>query len=97
MDLDYPGFAARYTVRYANARVLEGRPYGIAFYGTKGTLVVDRASYEVIPETTPRPRLRYRPRAGEPGHPDRRHARRRRARAPQAPRPLPRRSASPSR
>ena len=53
MDLDYPGFAARYTVRYANARVAERRPYGIAFYGTKGTLVVDRSSWEVIPENAP--------------------------------------------
>jgi predicted dehydrogenase len=55
MDLEYPGFTARYTVRYTNGRVLEGRPYGIAFYGTKGTLVVDRGSWEVIPETAPRP------------------------------------------
>ena len=51
MDLEYPSFTARYTVRYGNAQQLEHRPYGIAFYGTKGTLVVDRGSYEVITET----------------------------------------------
>jgi predicted dehydrogenase len=47
---DYPGFTARYTLRNGNAQRLFGRPYGMAFYGTKGTIVVDRASYEVLPE-----------------------------------------------
>jgi predicted dehydrogenase len=50
MDLEYPGFLARYTVRYCNGRRYENRSYGISFHGTKGTLVVDRGSYEVIPE-----------------------------------------------
>ena len=50
MDLEYPGFLARYTVRYGNGRRCENRSYGISFHGTKGTLVVDRGSYEVIPE-----------------------------------------------
>jgi predicted dehydrogenase len=48
--LKYPGFSARYTARWGNGRLLEGRPSGITFYGSKGTLVVDRSSYDVIPE-----------------------------------------------
>ena len=47
---DYPGFTARYTYRAANGFTMHGRSYGMAFYGDKGTLLVDRASYEVIPE-----------------------------------------------
>jgi predicted dehydrogenase len=46
----YPGFTARYSLRLANARRSEDRPYGITFYGDRGTITVDRASYEVIPE-----------------------------------------------
>ena len=81
MDLDYPGFTARYTVRYTNAQKILGRPYGIAFYGTRGTLVVDRASWEVMPEMTPPPSdmnrvdeslgIRLALRAGEPDGPPR--------------------------
>jgi predicted dehydrogenase len=35
---EYPGFVVRYSVRQGNGRRLEGRPNGIAFYGTGGTL-----------------------------------------------------------
>ena len=49
--LEYPGFLARYTLRTANARRPENRMYGMAFFGTKGTIVVDRSGYEVIPES----------------------------------------------
>ena len=48
--LEYPGFTARYTMRQTNGRRLEGRPYGMAFYGTKGTLIIDRSSLEIVPE-----------------------------------------------
>ena len=47
---EYPGFTATYSHRAVNARRLEGRVYGMLFHGTLGTLVVDRSSYEVIPE-----------------------------------------------
>jgi predicted dehydrogenase len=47
---DYPGFTATYSHRAVNARRLEGRVYGMLFHGSLGTLVVDRSSYEVIPE-----------------------------------------------
>ena len=40
-----------YSNRILNANPLNGRSYGIAFYGTDATLVVDRAGYEIIPET----------------------------------------------
>ena len=52
-DFEYPGFTARYTYRYTNSQPLFDRPYGIAFYGTLGTLVVDRSSYAVYPELRP--------------------------------------------
>jgi predicted dehydrogenase len=48
----YPGFVAEYQVRGTNSYDRGERPYGMAFYGTKGALVVDRASWEVIPEYT---------------------------------------------
>ena len=47
---EYPGFIARYTMHQGNSRRMESRPNGIAFYGADGTLVVDRGSWEVIPE-----------------------------------------------
>ena len=52
-DFEYPGFTARYTYRYTNGLMLFDRPNGIAFYGTLGTLVVDRSSYAVYPEMRP--------------------------------------------
>jgi hypothetical protein len=52
-DFEYPGFTARYTYRYTNGQPLFDRPYGIAFYGTLGTLVVDRTSYAIYPEMRP--------------------------------------------
>jgi predicted dehydrogenase len=51
---EYPGFIVRYSVRQGNSRRYEGRPNGIAFYGTNGTLIVDRGSWEVAPENTAR-------------------------------------------
>jgi len=52
-EFEYPGFTARYTYRYTNAQPIFERPYGIAFYGTLGTLVVDRSSYVIFPEMRP--------------------------------------------
>ena len=48
---EYPGFIARYSLRTGNGRLNESRPYGMAFYGSNGTIIVDRSGYEVIPET----------------------------------------------
>jgi predicted dehydrogenase len=51
---EYPECIVRYSVRQGNSRRLEGRPNGIAFYGTNGTLIVDRGSWEVVPENAAR-------------------------------------------
>lgn len=51
---EYPGFIVRYSVRQGNSRRLEARPNGIAFYGANGTLIVDRGSWEVVPENAAR-------------------------------------------
>ncbi len=48
----YPGFVAEYQVRGVCGYDRGKRPYGMAFYGSKGTIVVDRSSWEVIPEHT---------------------------------------------
>ncbi len=47
----YPGFVLTYENRTGNARGVNGHGYGIEFYGTDGTLFVDRAGYELVPET----------------------------------------------
>jgi predicted dehydrogenase len=49
---EYPGFTVHGSVYPANARPIEGRDYGIAFYGTEATLVIDREGYEVQPGAT---------------------------------------------
>jgi predicted dehydrogenase len=51
---EYPGFVVRYSMRMGNGRRIEARPNGIAFYGTNGTLIVDRSGWEVVPENAPR-------------------------------------------
>jgi len=47
---EYPGFICTYTNRVANQYAPNGRSYGIEFYGSDGTLFLDRSGYEVIPE-----------------------------------------------
>ena len=48
---EYPGFLATYKNRYGNGNSLSGFPYGIAFFGDKATLFVDRAQYVLTPKT----------------------------------------------
>lgn len=48
---EYPGFVMTYENRVANARQLNGNGSGIEFYGTEGTLFVDRGGFDVTPET----------------------------------------------
>ena len=48
---EYPHFILTYSNRFLNNRSAQGRVYGIEFYGTDGTLFVDRAGYEITPET----------------------------------------------
>jgi predicted dehydrogenase len=47
----FPDFVLTYENRTGNARGINGHGYGIEFYGTDGTLFVDRAGYELVPET----------------------------------------------
>jgi predicted dehydrogenase len=49
---EYPGFILTYSNRVLNARPINGHGYGIEFYGTEGTLFVDRSGYEIVPEST---------------------------------------------
>ena len=46
----YPGFIMTYENRSGNSRDINGHGYGIEFYGTDGTLFVDRSGLEIVPE-----------------------------------------------
>jgi predicted dehydrogenase len=48
---EYPEFILTYSSRFLNNRSAQGRIYGIEFFGTDGTLFIDRAGYEIYPET----------------------------------------------
>lgn len=48
---EYPGFILTYTNLTLNSRSGQSRIYGIEFYGTEGTLFIDRSGYEIFPET----------------------------------------------
>lgn len=64
----YPGFVMTYENRVCNGQSLNGKNYGILFYGTDGTLFVDREGFEVFPERRDRkdapPELRAYPVSG---------------------------------
>jgi len=45
------GFLLTYTLRSDNSKLIEGRRHGTAFYGGDGTLVIDRAGYQIFSET----------------------------------------------
>jgi predicted dehydrogenase len=47
---EYPGFLARFTERDTNGMHLANRGGGMLFYGTLGTLALDRSRYEILPE-----------------------------------------------
>ncbi|MDQ3010273.1 MAG: Gfo/Idh/MocA family oxidoreductase [Acidobacteriota bacterium] len=48
---EYPGFVMTYDYRILNGRGKDGRwGYGIMFYGTDGTMFVDRGGFEIFPE-----------------------------------------------
>ncbi|MBI1358536.1 MAG: gfo/Idh/MocA family oxidoreductase [Acidobacteria bacterium] len=48
---EFPSFACTYENRVCNAQSMFKQGYGILFHGTKGTLFVDRARWEILPET----------------------------------------------
>jgi predicted dehydrogenase len=47
----YPTFVLTYENRTCNGRAVNGHGYGIEFYGSDGTLFVDREGFELLPET----------------------------------------------
>ena len=49
---EYPGFMLIYRLRFSNGnlRRINGHNYGNIFYGTKGTLFLDRGGFDVVPE-----------------------------------------------
>jgi len=47
---DYPGFTMVYFHTNCNARGIDGKDYGIQFYGADGTLFVDRSGFNIYPE-----------------------------------------------
>jgi predicted dehydrogenase len=47
---DYPGFTLQASFYHVNARPIEGRDYGVAFYGSNGTMLLTREGHEVWPE-----------------------------------------------
>lgn len=49
---EYPGFIATFSHREVNGYAPDGRDYGIQFFGSDGTLFVDREGYELIPESS---------------------------------------------
>jgi predicted dehydrogenase len=51
ITLEYPDFVAAYECRLCNADPTYKHDYGIEFYGTDGTMFVDRGGFQVFPET----------------------------------------------
>jgi predicted dehydrogenase len=46
----YPGFICTYENRTSNGHPINDRSYGIEFYGTKGTMSLNRQGFEITPE-----------------------------------------------
>lgn len=49
---EFPGCTLTYSMRKGNGLALNGHDYGILFCGTDGSLLLDRAGFEVIPDKT---------------------------------------------
>ena len=51
-----PGYTMSYSMRHANAYPYNGRmDHGILFFGTKGTLMINRRFFQIVPEGQTRP------------------------------------------
>jgi predicted dehydrogenase len=50
VTFEYRDFVCTYENRQANGNSLFGKGYGIEFHGTEGTMLLDRAGFEVFPE-----------------------------------------------
>jgi predicted dehydrogenase len=49
---EFPGCTLTYSMRKGNGLALNGHDYGILFCGTDGSLLLDRAGFEIIPDKT---------------------------------------------
>lgn len=49
-SFQYPGWVMTYENRECNGRPINDHDYGIDFYGTDGTLFVDRGGFQLVPE-----------------------------------------------
>jgi predicted dehydrogenase len=47
---EYPGFTCAWEHRMGNAALIHNMDHGLAFYGEKGTLLVNRRGWRVLPE-----------------------------------------------
>ena len=47
---EFPGFICIYSDHEVNAKGIDEQGYGIQFYGTEGTLYVNRSGYKLFPE-----------------------------------------------
>jgi predicted dehydrogenase len=47
---EFPACTLTYSMRKGNGLKLNGHDYGILFYGTDGSLILDRSGFEVIPD-----------------------------------------------
>jgi predicted dehydrogenase len=47
---DFPGCTLTYSMRKGNGLPLNGHEYGILFCGTDGSLLLDRAGYDILPD-----------------------------------------------
>ncbi len=52
ITFEYPSFVCTYENRLCNAGTQDPHGYGTEFYGTEGTLFVDRSGFQVFPEET---------------------------------------------
>lgn len=48
---EFPGFVQTFTLRKANGLPWHRGGFGMAFYGSNGTLMLDRESWKVVPDT----------------------------------------------
>ncbi|MCS7223642.1 MAG: Gfo/Idh/MocA family oxidoreductase [Armatimonadetes bacterium] len=48
--IDYGDFYVQASIYHTNSRPIEGSGYGIAFYGTNGTMLLTREGFRVFPE-----------------------------------------------
>ncbi len=54
---EYDGFTLQASMYHGNARPIEGSDYGVAFYGTEGTMLLKREGYKIWSEDPAKPEV----------------------------------------